>query len=69
MSFLAAHAVVINKIDLEPYIPAKADRLRANALAVNPNLAVFAVSCLTGQGLDEWLEWVRGALAAKRASA
>ena len=52
MAFLAAQAVVINKIDLEPYIPAKAARLRANALAVNPNLAVFEVSCLTGQGLD-----------------
>lgn len=67
MAFLAAQAVVINKIDLEPYIPAKAARLRANALAVNPELAVFEVSCQTGQGLDAWLDWIRGRLAAKRA--
>ncbi len=52
MAFLAAQALVINKIDLEPYIPASAARLKANALAVNPDLAVFEVSCLTGQGLD-----------------
>lgn len=68
MSFLAAQAVVINKIDLEPYIPAKAARLRANALIVNPNLTVFEVSCLTEQGLESWVDWIRDALAAKRAA-
>ncbi len=67
MAFLTAQAVVINKIDLEPYVPAKAARLRANALAVNPNLVVFEVSCLTGQGLDAWVDWVRQRLTAKRA--
>jgi hydrogenase nickel incorporation protein HypB len=66
MAFLAAQALVINKIDLEPYIPAKVARLRANALVVNPGLAVFEVSCLTGQGLDAWLGWIRHRLAAKR---
>lgn len=68
MAFLTAQAVVINKIDLEPYVPAKAARLRVNALAVNPDLAVFEVSCLTGQGLDAWVNWVRQKLAAKRAA-
>lgn len=68
MAFLTAQAVVINKIDLEPYVPAKVARLRANALAINPGLAVFEVSCLTGQGLDAWLDWVRQKLAAKRAA-
>lgn len=68
MAFLTAQAVVINKIDLEPYVPARVARLRANALAINPDLAVFEVSCLTGQGLDAWLDWVRQKLAAKRAT-
>ena len=66
MAFTTAQAVVINKVDLEPYIPAKAARLRQNALSINPDLAVFEVSCLTGQGLDDWLAWIRGRLAAKR---
>ena len=66
MSFAAAQAVVINKIDLEPYIPAKVARLRENALLVNPGLAVFEVSCLTGQGLEAWLDWIRARLALKR---
>jgi hydrogenase nickel incorporation protein HypB len=66
MAFLAAHALVINKIDLEPYLPARVNALRANALGVNPELIVFEVSCLTGQGLDAWLQWVRERLASKR---
>ena len=66
MAFTTAQAVVINKIDLEPYIPSKAARLRENALTINPDLAVFEVSCLTGQGLDAWLDWIRARLSAKR---
>jgi len=68
MAFLTAQAVVINKIDLAPYVPASVARLRANALAIKPDLAVFEVSCLTGEGLDAWLDWVRQKLAAKRAA-
>jgi hydrogenase nickel incorporation protein HypB len=66
MSFASAQAVVINKIDLEPYMPAKVAKLRENALLVNPALAVFEVSCLTGQGLEAWLDWIRARLALKR---
>ena len=68
MAFLAAQAVVINNIDLEPYIPAKTATLRENALTVNPELVVFEVSCTTGQGLAAWLDWIREQIAAKRAS-
>jgi hydrogenase nickel incorporation protein HypB len=67
MAFATAQAVVINKIDLEPYIPAQASVLRENALKINPELAVFEVSCLTGQGLGGWLDWIRQQLAGKRA--
>jgi hydrogenase nickel incorporation protein HypB len=69
MSFASAQAVVINKIDLEPYIPAKVARLRENALLVNPSLAVFEMSCLTGQGIEAWLDWIRTRLAQKRQKA
>ena len=66
MAFATAQVAVINKIDLEPYIPSKAAKLRENALAVNPDLAIFEVSCLTGQGLDRWIAWIKTQLAAKR---
>ncbi len=66
-AFSTAQAVVINKIDLEPYLPAQVDTLRANALRINADLAVMAVSCNTGEGLGAWLDWLRGQLSAKRA--
>jgi hydrogenase nickel incorporation protein HypB len=68
MAFATAQAVVINKIDLEPYLPAKASVLRKNALQINPDLAVFEVSALTGQGLEGWVDWMREKLAEKRES-
>jgi hydrogenase nickel incorporation protein HypB len=68
MAFSTATVCIINKIDLEPYIPSKAAVMRANALSVNPDLIVFEVSCLTGEGLDGWLEWIRSALARKRSA-
>jgi hydrogenase nickel incorporation protein HypB len=68
MAFATAQAVVINKIDLEPYLPARVSVLRRNALQVNPDLAVFEVSALTGQGLDGWVDWIRGKLTDKRES-
>ena len=58
-AFLTAQALVINKIDLEPYLPAKVQVMRENALRINSALAVLAVSCVTGQGLDGWLDWIR----------
>jgi hydrogenase nickel incorporation protein HypB len=69
MAFLTAQAVVINKIDLEPYIPAKAAVMRENALKINPDLAVFDVSCISGQGIEVWLDWIKEQLARKRSAA
>ena len=66
MAFATAQAVIINKIDLEPYLPAKVSVLRQNALQINPDLAVFEVSALTGQGLDKWVDWIQEKLAEKR---
>jgi hydrogenase nickel incorporation protein HypB len=68
MAFLTAQAVVINKIDLEPYIPAKASIMRENALKINPHLDVFELSCVTGHGFDAWLTWIRSQLANKRSA-
>jgi hydrogenase nickel incorporation protein HypB len=67
MGFIAADAAVINKIDLEPHSPATVETMRKNALSVNPDLEVFEVSCLTGEGIEAWLEWVRDRVTEKRA--
>ena len=69
LSFLNAQVVVINKVDLEPHVPARTAMMRENALKVNPDLVVFEVSCVTGQGISEWLAWLRTQLSCKRAAA
>jgi hydrogenase nickel incorporation protein HypB len=57
-TFISSQVLVINKTDLAPFLPVKSSDLRRNALAVNPHLTVFEVSCLTGEGLDPWCGWV-----------
>jgi hydrogenase nickel incorporation protein HypB len=68
-AFQNAQVMLINKVDLEPYLPASAAVLRANGLTVNPRLDVFALSAVTGEGFDPWLDWVRRRAAEKRAAA
>jgi hydrogenase nickel incorporation protein HypB len=68
MAFLTAQAVVVNKIDLEPYIPARTATMRENALRINPDLDVFEVSCISGQGINAWSDWIREQLARKRST-
>lgn len=51
-------ALVINKIDLLPYVKFEMDYFRRGVEALNPGLITFPLSCRTGEGLDAWLEWV-----------
>ncbi len=51
-------ALVINKIDLQPYIAFDMDYFRRGVAALNPGLATFPLSCRTGEGLEAWLDWV-----------
>jgi len=65
--FRNASVLVVNKIDLLPYVPCDIDTLVGNARAINPDLRVFQVSCTTGAGLDEWCSWLMAEVAARRA--
>lgn len=56
-------ALVINKIDLLPYVEFDMERFRRGVETLNPGLVSFAVSCRTGEGLDGWLGWLRSRLA------
>ena len=57
--FRNASVLVINKIDLLPYVPCDLAALRRNALQINPALRVFETSCTTKAGIPEWCEWIR----------
>ncbi|MEV4537555.1 hydrogenase nickel incorporation protein HypB [Asanoa sp. NPDC049518] len=56
--FAAADLVVVNKIDLLPYVDFDVDLCAKNARSVNPDLALLTVSATTGEGLPAWLDWV-----------
>jgi len=51
-------ALVINKIDLLPYINFKMDFFQRGVEALNPGIVTFPVSCRTGEGLDAWISWL-----------
>ena len=51
-------ALIINKIDLLPYIPFKMDYFRQGVEILSSNLETFPLSCITGEGLDDWVNWI-----------
>ena len=67
--FAAASVMLLNKVDLLPYLRFDAQRAIEYALRVNPALRVIRSSATTGEGLDEWLAWIEAGLAAARAAA
>lgn len=50
--------LIINKIDLLPYVRFNMDYFRTGVEALNPGLTTFAVSCTTGEGIDAWANWL-----------
>jgi hydrogenase nickel incorporation protein HypB len=57
--FHTSTVCIINKIDLLPYVPFSMQKVKENALKVNPNLQIIEVSCTTGEGLLQWYEWLK----------
>ncbi|MBI5890176.1 MAG: hydrogenase nickel incorporation protein HypB [Nitrosomonadales bacterium] len=57
--FRAADMMLLNKCDLLPYLTFDADLAVANARRVNPDIQVIRISATSGEGMDEWLDWIR----------
>ena len=56
--FAAATLMVINKIDLLPYVSFDVSRCIGYARRVNPGIEVLLVSATTGEGIEPWLDWL-----------
>ena len=50
--------LIINKIDLLPYVPFNMDYFKKGVEVLNPGVEVFAVSCKTGENMDAWVDWL-----------
>ena len=68
LMFRESTVLLINKIDLLPYVDCSLARIREEALKINPHLTVFDVSCKTGEGLDLWAAWLKKSVEANRSA-
>jgi len=58
LMFQVSTVLLLNKIDLLPYLDFDMERFQGDALKVNPRLKIMAISCKTGEGLDTWFKWI-----------
>jgi hydrogenase nickel incorporation protein HypB len=56
--FMNSSVIIINKIDLLPYVNCNIEELKANALKINSGLEIFEISSTTGEGIDKWCNWL-----------
>ncbi len=61
-TFHHADLMVLNKIDLLPYVPFQAALACENARRVQPEIEIVEVSCTSGQGLGRWRAWLEAHL-------
>ena len=57
--FTVADVILVNKIDLLPYSNFDLNAYRKAVKGLNDKVEVIEVSCATGQGIKQWLEWVQ----------
>lgn len=57
LMFHESKVLLINKIDLLPYVDCSIEKIRKEALKINPNMTIFEISCKTGEGLETWYTW------------
>jgi hydrogenase nickel incorporation protein HypB len=60
LMFREAAVCIFNKIDLLPHLDFSLEEAKENARQINPQLDFVSMSCKTGQGLEEWTDWLHG---------
>jgi hydrogenase nickel incorporation protein HypB len=56
--FIDADAVIINKIDLLPYVDFDIAAFRHSVAGLNPEAEIFELSCKTDEGIEKWHSWI-----------
>ncbi len=56
--FAVADAVILNKVDLMPFLDFDPEYFRRGVFMVNPDVPIFPLSCRTGEGFEEWVKWL-----------
>lgn len=68
LMFHESSALLINKIDLLPYVDCSIKKIRTESLKINPDLAIFEISAKTRDGLAGWFDWLKARINDKASS-
>jgi len=66
LMFSLCDVLLVNKIDCLPLFDFDREALRRRALALNPSMRILEVSCRTGEGLGDWIDWLKNEAASIR---
>ncbi|MDH5683354.1 MAG: hydrogenase nickel incorporation protein HypB [candidate division WOR-3 bacterium] len=66
LMFSKADLLLVNKIDLLPYVQFDFDNLEKSLKKLKPKLKLIKISCKTGEGIEEWVDWVLGEIGKRR---
>jgi hydrogenase nickel incorporation protein HypB len=58
LMFRESSLLLINKVDLLKYTNFNLKEAKANARRVHPDLEIIDISCVTGEGLEDWIAWL-----------
>ena len=58
LMFHIADVILINKIDLLPYLKFDIESFSKAVKGINQNVDIFQISCTTGQGIEDWVSWI-----------
>ena len=56
--FSRSKLLILNKTDLQPYVDFKVEAAIENARRIQPEIEILEVSCVKGNGLDAWMQWL-----------
>ncbi|MEN8232997.1 MAG: hydrogenase nickel incorporation protein HypB [Thermodesulfobacteriota bacterium] len=59
LMFKESRVLLISKVDLLPHLRCDIEKIKEAARSINPELIIFEISSYTGQGLDDWHNWIR----------
>lgn len=59
LMFQKSSVLLINKVDLLPYVSCDVERIRKTVKELNPRIEIFEISCKTGDGIDQWVGWLK----------
>ena len=59
LMFQVCQCLLINKIDVLPYFDFDLDDCKKRGLTLNPDMKIIPISARTGEGMDEWIDWLK----------